>query len=129
VTGIVILYRVLSRLLNKPFAPLMLSAETDRFLSEFEKVAERADQVLARLGKRLSENLRPPPDLSLLALLTLKQELRHYLETGERSVKRLRELHVSADEERRSRDEFVIRKSTLAIQLRLTRLAELLMLL
>ena len=107
----------------------MLSAETDRFLSEFEKVAERADQVLARLSKRLTENLRPPPNLSLLALLTLKQEVCHHLETGESSVKRLRELHVSADEERRSRDEFLIRKSTLAIQLRLTRLAELLMLL
>src|SRR5260370_27845610 len=107
----------------------MLSAETDRLLSEFEKVAERADQVLARLSNRLSENLRPPPDLSLLSLLTLKQELRHYLETGERSVKTLREFSLSADEERRSRDAFLIRKSTLAIQLRLTRLPELLMLL
>lgn len=107
----------------------MVSAETERLLGEFEKVAERADQALARLSKRLGETLRPPPSLSLLAVLTLKQELRNDLETGERCVQRLRENHHSADEERRSHDAFLVRKSTLAIQLRVTRLAEILMVL
>jgi hypothetical protein len=107
----------------------MVSAETERLSSEFEKVAARAEQMLAGLNKRVNENLRPPLNLSLLAVLTMKQELRNYLEAGERSVRRLRELQLSADEERQSRDAFLIRKSTLAIQLRLTRLAELLLLL
>ncbi len=104
----------------------MMNLQQTQLLSELEKAAERADLLITRINRQLERITSVPEQFSLQVFVECESIVRRHLEIATRTASDLRRLPFSRWEEARHHLIPVIRRSTLAIQLQVTRLSEML---
>ncbi len=107
----------------------MTDADETDILSELNRAADRAEQLVTQINERLLKKNPTPAGFRLTAFLDSERAVRQHVEAARRCAQGLRTLPKSEEEEQRARQLMLLRRGTLAVQLEVSRLAAMLELL